>query len=106
MARAIDVLIAGYCERRARKRLHINVLDLVAQLDIENRKIPLDALAHFAARAEFELPSLLRIKLTQIAADLSRRGQFEEQGRFVRTADVAEYLYRRQRFPDEAQFRV
>ena len=50
------------CERRAEKRLHVDVLDLVAQLDIEYRKIPLDSLAQLPARAKLELPSLLRMQ--------------------------------------------
>src|SRR5918995_3818658 len=93
MARALDVTKAGNSEGCSGKRLHVNVLNLVPEFDVVDRKIPKQTLADGTTRSQLELPRSLRIELAQIAANLTRRGQLQYQRRFIRAAGIAIELH-------------
>src|SRR4029450_8980262 len=89
MTRAPDVLEAGDGERRPGEGLDVDVLDLVPQLDVVDGDVPRHAVVPGAAGADLELPGPLSLQLVEVARDLARRRQLEDQRRLVGLGGVA-----------------
>src|SRR5687768_4770842 len=88
MACACRVAVRWNREGGAWKRPHVDVEDLVAQLDVEQRQLPRERGAA-SARAELDLPGILRFERNE-AARVAEARELEKQRGLDGAAHVGE----------------